>query len=323
MTEFTDALRRAGDAREALLAQLPQTDCLRLFHGATEGTPGLTVDRYGPTLLIQTFRDPLTEAQHDAIVGTLGEGLLPVWNHRGKSPAGDWYQPAPEALADHVGEELGIRYRVRARHRGKDPLLFLDFRVGRRWARAESEGCSVLNLFAYTGGMGTAAAVGGAAEVWNLDFAASALAVADENAALNGVETTQVKADAIAALRQLSGLGIRGRAARRRRRKFGARQFDRVVLDPPTWATSPFGAVDIVRDYPSLYKPALLATADGGMLLATNHVSTVALEDWLAVLRRCAEKAGRPLKSLEVIAPEADFPSPDGAHPLKIAVARL
>lgn len=319
---FRDTLRRAAEARAAL--QLPDTDCLRLFHGAVEGMPGLTIDRYGPVLLIQTFREPLSPEQYDDIVATLGADLLPVWNHRGASPAGDWHQPAPESLADHVGLELGITYRVRARHRGKDPLLFLDFRVGRRWARASCDGCSVLNLFCYTGGMGTAAAVGGAAEVWNLDFAGSALSVADENAFLNGVKTTQVQADALPALRQISGLGVRGRAARRRKfKRFAPRQFDRVVLDPPTWATSPFGAVDIVRDYPSLFKPALMATAPGGLLLATNHVSTVGLDEWLEILRRCAEKAGRPLKELEVLHPEADFPSPDGAHPLKIAVASV
>ena len=317
-------LQDARAARQPLLDTLPHTTCLRLLHGAVEGVPGLTVDRYGPILLIQTFRDPLQQGMYNELVEAFGDGLMPVWNHRGKSPAGDWHQPAPDALADHIGLELGIRYRVRARHRGRDPLLFLDFRVGRRWARASCGGCSVLNLFSYTGGIGTAAAVGGASVVWNLDFAASALAVADENAALNGVETQQIQADALPALRQLSGLGLRGRAARRRKfRRFKARQFERVILDPPTWATSPFGAVDIVRDYPSLFKPALLATAPGGTIMATNHVSTVRLSDWLDVLRRCADKAGRPLKSVDVLAPEDDFPSPDGAHPLKIALVRV
>ena len=61
-----DALARASEARAAL--HLPDTDCLRLFHGAVEGAAGLTVDRYGPVLLIQTFRDPLLPAQYDDIV---------------------------------------------------------------------------------------------------------------------------------------------------------------------------------------------------------------------------------------------------------------
>ena len=77
--------------------------------------------------------------------------------------------------------------------------------------------------------------------------------------------------------------------------------------------------MDPVRDYPSLFKPALLATAPGGAVLATNHVSKVERDTWLEQLRRCAAKAGRPLRSLQPIQPEADFPSPDGNPPLKMA----
>ena len=52
----------ARERRHALLTSLPQTDCYRLLHGAVEGWPGLTVDRYGPLLVVQTFREPLTSA---------------------------------------------------------------------------------------------------------------------------------------------------------------------------------------------------------------------------------------------------------------------
>ena len=52
--------------------------------------------------------------------------------------------------------------------------------------------------------------------------------------------------------------------------RFEPRRFNVVVLDPPGWAKGPFGAIDIVRDYPGLLKPALLATAPGGGLLVTK-----------------------------------------------------
>ena len=96
-----------------------------------------------------------------------------------------------------------------------------------------------------------------------------------------------------------------------------------MVLDPPTFSKGPFGAVDLVRDYQGLFKPALMATSPGGAILATNHVSTVDMEDWLESLRRCATKAGRPLVDIEVITPDPDFPSPDGKHPLKMAWCRV
>jgi 23S rRNA (cytosine1962-C5)-methyltransferase len=327
------ALDRALGRRATLLGSLHAegTTCYRLLHGSTEGAPGCTADRYGPILLVQTWRDPLEPGEVDALDAVVGgaiPGLVPVYNHRapsrrrGATPDfARWHDP--EIPADPVGTELGLRYDVRPRHRGADPLLFVDLRAGRRRVRAEAAGCSVLNLFCYTAGLGIAAMAGGASEVLNLDFSASALEVGARNAALNGVDGPAfrlVRANALPAVRQLAGKSPGGRRGRRPRFvRFEARRFDLVLLDPPRFAATPFGAVDVVRDYPGLLKPALLATAPGGHLLATNHVPAVSWEDWTAVLRRTADKAGRPLRALERIEPEADIPSPDGRWPLKIA----
>ena len=79
------------------------------------------------------------------------------------------------------------------------------------------------------------------------------------------------------AARQMAGLGFKGRASRKNNSvfKLPQRDFDVVVLDPPTLTKSPFGAVDIVNDYASLAKPSLLCTRQGGgLLVATNHSST-------------------------------------------------
>ena len=334
MSELEDLVTRAIEARRALLERLSgeATDCVRLFHGIAEGRPGLTVDRYGPVLLAQTWRDPLAPGELDTIAGAveraLGLELAPCWNHRGPSRRqGERGSDASDPrLRAPVGLELGARYDVRPRHRGQDPLLFLDLRAGRRWVRAASEGRSVLNLFAYTCGVGVVAALGGAREVWNVDFAESALAVGRGNAERNGIEAarfTTIEDDVIPVVRQLAGLPVKGRGARRGFVKREPRAFDVVVLDPPRWARTPFGAIDVVRDYPSLFKPALLACAPGGAVLATNHVPSVERDDWHAVLRRTAEKAGRPLASIEEILPEEDFPSPDARPPLKMALVRL
>ena len=123
-------------------------------------------------------------------------------------------------------------------------------------------------------------------------------------------------------MRQLAGLpaGVR-QSLKRKFRKFEPRQFDLVVLDPPVWSKGPFGAVDVARDYPGLFKPAVLAAKPaGGRVIATNHLSSVELDSWIDALKRCAAKAGRPIRSFEPITPESDFPSFDGHHPLKIVV---
>ncbi len=283
-------------------------------------------------LLVQTWRAPLADGELAAVTAVvddvLGTSLRPCWNHRGPGAGGsDWR----EADDPPVGRELGLAYDARPRHRGQDPLLFLDLRAGRRRVRAAAAGKRVLNLFAYTCGVGVAALAGGAVRVVNVDVASSALAVGRANAARNAADPDSlaerfvtVEDDVIPVVRQLAGLGMPARGKRARRyTPHAAEQFDLVALDPPRWAKGRYGAVDVVRDYPSLFKPALLATAPGGALLATNHVPDVDLADWLATLERAAAKACRPLASVEVIAPEGDFPSTDGRHPLKIAWVRV
>lgn len=323
-----ELVRRALERRRELFTSLAAepTDCYRLFHGVAEGRPGLTIDRYGPILLLQTWREALTpdeiEDYRRAVERALEASLTPVWNHRAAQlDSSPWSAEAPTA------QELGVRYDVTPRHRGQDPLLFLDLRAGRRLIRQHSEGRSVLNLFAYTGGVSLCAAVGGASEVWSVDFARSATQWTRRNLELNDIPNERVRCieeDVIPVLRQLAGLTVKGRGARHRKfQTLEPRSFDLVVLDPPRWARSPFGAVDLVRDYPSLLKPALLATAPGGALLVTNNAARVERDAWLEVVNRTAEKCGRSLLSVSVVEPEEDFPSVDEAPPLKMAWIRV
>jgi 23S rRNA (cytosine1962-C5)-methyltransferase len=323
-----DLVARAVAARADLLARLHAggTDCYRLLHGVVEGRPGLAVDRYGPILLVQTWREPLAEGELDRIAGAvdraLGVALTAVWNHRGDpAPFSRWHDPALPPAPECREERL--RYDARPRHRGRDPLLYLDFRAGRRRVRAEAEGRSVLNLFAYTCGIGVAGAAGGASRVLNVDFAGSSLGIGQGNAERNGLTMETLREDVLPVIRQLAGLPIKGRAARRKYTRLQPQAFDLVVLDPPPFAHSPFGAVDVVRDYPSLLKPTLLACKPGGQVLATNNVARVDEAEWHDVLRRCATKAGRPIRELTPLRPDADFPSPDDRPPLKMAWLHL
>ena len=326
---FRSALARRADLFARAAAE--GTDCVRLFHGVAEGTPGLTIDRYGPVLLVQTQASrPVVQPDDvarlaDLATAALGTPLSLAWNVRGGASV---EQPPfePPTTQPIVGRELGLAYDVRPRHRGQDPLLFLDFRGTRRLVRERASGASVLNVFSYTCGIGVAAMAGGAREVWNVDFARSALEVGRENARLNGISLEAfrtIEADAIPTMRQLAGLPVKGRGARRGFQKFSERRFDLVVLDPPRWAKTPFGAVDVVNDYPSLLKPAIGCTRAGGTVIATNHVPTVTREVFEAIVRRTAEKMGRTFSELTLVGPEEDFPSFDGEPPLKVAVGVL
>ena len=330
-------LAAALDARTELLPRLhaEQTDAYRLFHGSVEGHPGLTIDRYGDLLLVQCFHSPLAPESLTAIDDFYAAhlpGLTRVYNDRSQanSRIGNPLPPDQLVAAMQPREirEIDITYRIAGRHGGQDPWLFLDLRAARRRVMQEVPGKSLLNLFAYTCGVGIAAAKAGARFVVNVDFAESSLAVGKENARLNElpVRPRFVKCDAFAAMRQYSGLGQPERVRGKRMPPFpklDAQTFDLVFLDPPRHAKSPFGVVDLVNDYASVFKPALLCVAEGGTLICTNNVADVKRDVWLDQLQRCAVKAGRPIREMEWILPEADFPSSDGQPPLKVALFRV
>ena len=331
------AIEKAFEQRQPLLSALhaEKTNAYRLFHGTAEGLPGLTIDRYGPLLLVQTFREPLTPDELQRLETLLRRQHpdLPhfVYNHRGKAANQKfnlWHEPRPEALGELQCQEFGSHYCIRARHPGIDPWLFLDLRAGRRYLRERAKGCTVLNLFSYTCSVGLTAAVAGASEVWNVDFAASHLEVGTRNAELNQIPEGRfrtIQEDCLPVMRQLADLSIGGRFGQKRKTvRLEPKTFDFVILDPPAWSKGAFGAVDVVGDYASLFKPAVhTAKPQVGTVIATNHVASVELEAWIDSLKRCADKAGRPIRNLQVLQPEADFPSYDGRPPLKIAVCEV
>ncbi len=310
---LAEALQRAHDLRQPLLERLrvEGTDCYRVFHGVAEGRPGLAIDRYGGTVLGQLWGDPLDAAELDAIDHALGEV---TWRYRGTAQ--------PSTKPDWCREQ-GLSFAFQAIHDGIDPWLFLDFRAGRRTLAElvrNQPGCSVLNTFSYTATASVVAAAAGAGRVLNVDHARRWTAIGRDNATKNNVEMTFFQLDYFAAVRQMAGLKV-GRKGRRLP-KVKKERFDLIVLDPPTLAKGPFGAVDIVHDYASLFKPAWLCLREGGAVLATNHSPRVTLDDWLDSCRRCAAKAGRPVSDIEVVPLDADFPSFDDTPPLKVAVFR-
>jgi 23S rRNA (cytosine1962-C5)-methyltransferase len=335
--DFSALLATAFANRAALLARLhgEDTTSYRLFHGSVEGAAGLTIDRYGDLLLVQTFHAPASSELLAAIAAFYVRelpGLTLVYNDR-SAPNSRVRNPLEgkaleTAELPRIATEMGVQYVIQARHAGQDPWLFLDLRAGRRRVMQEAAGKSVLNLFAYTCGVGVAAAKAGAAHVVNVDFAESSLAVGKQNAKLNDlpIRVRFVQSDVFAAIRQYSGIGqptlVRGKRMPAFP-KLEAHQFDLVFLDPPKYAKSPFGVVDLVNDYPALFKPALLATKEGGTLICCNNVAQVDRDAWGAQLQRSAAKAGRTVRDIEWILPEADFPSPDGQPPLKIALLRV
>ena len=314
------------------------TETRRLFHGRGRCYPGLehlTVDWLQGVLLVSLFRQP-----SDAELAALKQMLMAftqteIWQHSQAhslllqhryllESTTEWL--LGEAVDECLISENGLHYKLDLGQK-QNTGLFLDMRYGRNWVREQAAGKRVLNLFAYTCGVGLAAAAGGASAVCNLDFAEGNLAVGQENGLLNPELPVMefIQSDYFPAIRQLAGLPI----AQRRGQKLPSyprlqqRQFDLVLLDPPAWAKSAFGTVDLLRDYQSLLKPALLATAEDGVLICCNNLAKVAMADWREQVLRCASKLGRPVRNCQVLAPASDFPSLDGQPPLKTLILQL
>lgn len=151
MTPLNQALRAALDHRQDLINELHAqgTDCYRLFHGSQEGAGGLTIDRYGPQLLVQSFHQSLHTEElldlYQQVNQFMGLELQLVYNDRSRGNSridreDTVYRAEPAALEDKVGHEWGLNYRVRGRHAGQDPLLFLDLRNTRGWVKHHSAG---------------------------------------------------------------------------------------------------------------------------------------------------------------------------------------
>ena len=319
------------------LASAPE-ETRRLFHGRGRCWPGLeqlTVDWLQGVLMVSLFREP-EPAQLAALKDMLGELVQSAaWQGSGAhtlllqhrylplSPA-EWL--LGEAIDEWTLAEGGLQYRVDLGKKQNNGL-FLDMRHGRDWVRANAEGKRVLNLFAYTCGVGLSAAAGGASEVCNLDFAEGNLAVGRENGLLNPQLAPMqfIQSDYFPAIRQLAGLPIASRRGQKlpSYARLDQRQFDLVLLDPPAWAKSAFGTVDLLRDYQSLLKPALLTTAEDGVLICCNNLAKVNMDEWRDQVLRCASKIGRPVRDCQTLAPGADFPSMDQQPPLKTLILQL
>ena len=323
--ELSVMVCEAISRRESMIESFKrdETDAYRLFHGAIEGRSGLNVERFGEAILVSTFREPLSKNELDEISEAVGQGV--VYRHRGSRED----KPCEGHVKydqSFVVTERGVKMFVDLTGESLDPGVFLDFRGARRLIGERSVGKTLLNLFSYTCSVGLVATMAGAERVVNSDHSKGHLAFGRRNYFENGVgeKFESVCGDFTPVCRQLAGLPVRGRAAKKHSfPKLAAEQFEAVVLDPPTRTKSPFGGVDINRDYPSLLKPALLATKEGGCLIATHHHHHKNRGDWEAEIRKTIERSSRDIRSFTFLKNEPDFPSHDGEPPLKIAVIEV
>jgi 23S rRNA (cytosine1962-C5)-methyltransferase len=190
--------------------------------------------------------------------------------------------------------ENGIAYEVNLRV-GQKTGLYLDQRENRVAAAKYMSGRRVLDMFCYTGGFAMAAAkLGGSSEVLAVDGSKTAIAQAQKNAQLNGLQSVHFEcADGFKYLDELAARG----------EKFGA-----VVLDPPKFARGRGQANAALMAYHRLNKIAVNLLERGGILLSCSCTGGVSREDFLMMLSGVAQKSGREISVLETRGAAPDHP---------------
>ena len=233
----SDSLRRLLSARASLESGLAGgTDCVRLSAGASDGLPGLIVDRFGPVVVAVDYAGATAGGLTAPALLRLVRSVFPEHHVVAKArSAADGtnkfetaHEPAPAArpgASAPIATERGLKFEI-----GLDPAhdfgIYLDAAKARLFVREAARGRRVLNLFSYTGAFGVAAAAGGAAEVTNVDPNRDYLAWSLRNAALNDVK-----------MRVLPDTAQDHLAKHLRRLARNPQQagYDLVIVDPPAF----------------------------------------------------------------------------------------
>ena len=288
-------------------------NAVRLVHGESDGLPGLIVDRYADTAVMQCssagadrWRDVFADAllahsqcdrvfeRSDLEVRAL-EGLA----ERSGVVRGD--EP-PGSVSIHEGD---ARFLVDVRH-GQKTGFFLDQRENRARVRHTARDRDVLDVFCYAGGFSVAALLGGARSVTALDSSAGALAQARENVQSNALDDRNIEwieGDAFAMLRRLHAHG---------------RRFDLIVLDPPKFAPTEKHVARAARAYKDVNLWALRLLRPNGRLYTFSCSGGVREELFQSIVAGAAADAGVQCRIVERLGAAADHPValnfPEGAY---------
>jgi 23S rRNA (cytosine1962-C5)-methyltransferase len=295
--------RRLGDAMARREDVYKGENAYRLCFGESDGLPGLVVDRYGSILVLQVLAAGM-ERRLPEIQKALEELLQPKGvylknDHRVRALEG--LPLECKTLSGSVPERVpivegGLRYSAPLGE-GQKTGHYFDQRDNRAFLRPWFAGRTVLDLYSYTGAFAVHAAKGGAKSVYALDSSGPAVALARENARLNGVEG-QVTADEGDAEKALESFA-------RDEQPFKP---DFILLDPPSLVPSRKHLPKAVRLYAKLNALAMKALPRGGLLATSTCSHHMSRELFVDMLRQAQAKAQRPATLLALRGQAADHP---------------
>ena len=293
----------AYDVRRTLsLTDDERTTCYRLVHGEGDGLPGLVVDVYGTTAVVQCHSVGMYRARQQvaaALREVYGDRLTAIYDkssqtvpYNARLNAVDGYLWGSSDHETQAVAENGIRFLVNW-EKGQKTGFFLDQRENRELVRRYAAGRTVLNTFCYTGGFSVYALAGGAREVCSVDSSERAVELAAENVRLNfgdDAPHTAVAADAVEYLKHIDD------------------RYDLIILDPPAFAKHHKVLGNAMQGYKRLNARALSQIRPGGILFTFSCSQAVSKELFRTTVFSAAAIAGRKVRILHQLTQPADHP---------------
>ena len=282
------------------IAVNPTNDTYRLVHGEGDNLPGLVIDIYARTAVMQahsagmhvdrmTIAEALSEVMGDKIENIYykSETTLPfkadLFPENGFLKGGS---------SDNIAREYGLKFHVDWL-KGQKTGFFVDQRENRSLLEHYSKDRSVLNMFCYTGGFSFYAMRGGAKLVHSVDSSANAIDLTNKNVELNFPGDARHEAFAEDAFKYLDRMGD---------------QYDLIILDPPAFAKHKDALRNALQGYRKLNAKAFEKIKPGGILFTFSCSQVVTKDNFRTAVFTAAAMSGRSVRILHQLTQPADHP---------------
>ena len=282
------------------IADNPENNTYRLVHGEGDWLPGLVIDCYGSTAVMQAHsvgmhlnRMDICQALTDVMGGRIqqvyykSETTLPYKAHLEEEDGFIFGH-----TDDDIAVENGLKFHVDWL-RGQKTGFFVDQRENRSLLEHYSKDKSVLNMFCYTGGFSVYAMRGGAKCVHSVDSSAKAIEITNNNIGLNFPGDPRHEAYCEDAFRFLE---------EKRNR------YDIVVLDPPAFAKHRAALHNALKGYIRLNAKGIRLVKEGGLLFTFSCSQAVSKDQFRSAVFTAAAQSGRKVRIIHQLHQPADHP---------------
>lgn len=305
-----ERIRAAYKVREAIGLIRPDNNTYRLVHGEGDFLPGLIVDVYADTAVVQAHsvgmhvsRNEIAKALMEAVpqiqnVYYKSDDTLPFKAQIEGEKTG-WLIKNQESKIKDLDEfwsmENGLSFRIDWL-RGQKTGFFVDQRENRALVERYAKGKDVLNMFCYTGGFSLYALRGGAQTVDSVDVSQKAIDLVNINVARNFPKATNHQAVAADAFEYLSA------------QKAAGKTYDLIILDPPAFAKHRDAVKNALRGYQRINAKAIEMIRPGGILFTFSCSQAVDKEAFRLAVFSAAASIGRNVRILHQLHQPQDHP---------------